>query len=147
VIFDLVVAFQSWPVHRKASCCCVQTNGQIKLFGLAFVGRLSGLDFGKILGVDDRFVTLQTQGDRLAIRRRFGDGTVPRGDCVKRLAQLPSSRWKTRSINRWQHRLKREHPTCTERKNAHTRVRMEGWRQWRLGGKKPCPMKKTTEPT
>jgi len=23
--------------------------------------------------------------------------------------------WKTRSSNRWQHRLKREHPTCTER--------------------------------
>src|SRR5271170_4365092 len=36
--------------------------------------------------------------------------------------------------NRWQHRLKREHPTCTERANAHTRVRMEGWRQKRQLG-------------
>jgi hypothetical protein len=27
-----------------------------------------------------------------------------------------SSEWKERSLNRWQHRLKREHPTCTERK-------------------------------
>ena len=42
-----------------------------------------------------------------------------------------------RSTNRWQHRLKREHPTGTERtKIAHQRVRMEGWRQWQLGGRK-----------
>src|SRR5450755_53050 len=34
-----------------------------------------------------------------------------------------------RSTNRWQHRLKREHPTCTERSNRSRRVRMEGWRQ------------------
>jgi hypothetical protein len=34
-----------------------------------------------------------------------------------------------RSTNRWQHRLKREHPTCTERVNRSLRVRMEGWRQ------------------
>src|SRR6266404_2779987 len=39
-------------------------------------------------------------------------------------------RWrrKERSTNRWQHRLKREHPTCTERSNRSQRVRMEGWR-------------------
>lgn len=35
--------------------------------------------------------------------------------------------------NRWQHRLNREHPTCTERLNVHLRVRMEGWRQKQLG--------------
>jgi hypothetical protein len=35
-----------------------------------------------------------------------------------------------RSIIRWQHRLKRERPTCTERTKSLTRVRMEGWRQW-----------------
>lgn len=38
-----------------------------------------------------------------------------------------------RTIIRWQHLLNREHPTGTERKIAHTRVRMEGWRQRRLG--------------
>jgi hypothetical protein len=35
--------------------------------------------------------------------------------------------------NRWQPRLKREHPTCTGRHNRSSRVRMEGWRQWQLG--------------
>src|SRR5579864_1913993 len=39
------------------------------------------------------------------------------------------------SHGRWQHRLKRERPTCSER-TAHQRLRMEGWRQWRLGGEK-----------
>ena len=39
-----------------------------------------------------------------------------------------------RSTIRWQHRLKREHPTCTERnKNRSPRVRMEGRRQGWLG--------------
>ena len=38
--------------------------------------------------------------------------------------------------NRWQHRLNRERPTCTERANAHNRVRMEGWRQKRQLGVK-----------
>jgi hypothetical protein len=146
VIFDLVVAFQSCCASQSVLLLCLYKR-PIKLFGLAFVGRLSGLNFGKILGVDDRFVTLQTQGDRPAIRRGLATEPFLGGDCVKHfLAQLPSSRWKTRSINRWQHRLKREHPTCTERKNAHTRVRMEGWRQWRLGGKRPCPMKKRQNP-
>src|ERR1700731_1460109 len=35
-----------------------------------------------------------------------------------------------RSIIRWQHRLKRERATCTERTKSLTRVRMEGWRRW-----------------
>src|SRR5579864_659666 len=39
------------------------------------------------------------------------------------------------SHGRWQHRLKRERPICSER-TAHQRLRMEGWRQWRLGGEK-----------
>jgi hypothetical protein len=34
------------------------------------------------------------------------------------LAQLPFSGWKQRSTNRWQHRLKREHPTGTERRQS-----------------------------
>ena len=34
-----------------------------------------------------------------------------------------------RSKIRWQHRLKRGHPTGTERRIAQQRVRMEGWRQ------------------
>jgi len=33
-------------------------------------------------------------------------------------------RWIERSTIRWQHRLKREHPTCTERTIAHQRERM-----------------------
>jgi hypothetical protein len=39
-----------------------------------------------------------------------------------------------RSIIRWQHRLNRERPTCTERMNRSSRVRMEAWRQRPLGG-------------
>ena len=38
------------------------------------------------------------------------------GNGVNRLAQLPSREMKPRSIIRWQHRLKREHPTGTGRK-------------------------------
>src|ERR1700731_2315334 len=52
-----------------------------------------------------------------------------------------------RSIIRWQHRLKRERPTCTERTKSLTRVRMEGWRQWLTRPeKKPCPTKKQQNP-
>src|SRR5205807_9785074 len=55
---------------------------------------------------------------------------------------------KDRSTIRWQHRLKRERPTCTERTEDRShRVRMEGWRQWRLGRReKPCPSKKQKNP-
>ena len=42
---------------------------------------------------------------------------------------------KRRSKIRWQHRLKRERPTCTERTDRSSRVRMEAWRQ-RPAGKK-----------
>ena len=51
---------------------------------------------------------------------------------VTALIAWPTSvmRWKRGRQIRWQHRLKREHPTCTERNQiAHRRVRMEGWRQ------------------
>src|SRR5437868_6038144 len=52
-----------------------------------------------------------------------------------------------RSIIRWQHRLKRERPTCTERTKSLTRVRMEGWRQWLTRPeKKTCPTKKQQNP-
>jgi hypothetical protein len=37
------------------------------------------------------------------------------GDCVHRQAQLSEFHRKRRSIIRWQHRLNRERPTCTER--------------------------------
>jgi hypothetical protein len=46
-----------------------------------------------------------------------------------------------RSIIRWQHRLNREHPTGTERKSL-IEVRMEGWRQWRLGTEKNLVQRK-----
>jgi hypothetical protein len=39
------------------------------------------------------------------------------GDCVNRLGQLLGVE-KNRSTNRWQHRLKRERPTCTERNES-----------------------------
>jgi hypothetical protein len=47
-----------------------------------------------------------------------------------------------RSILRLQHLLKRERPTGTERKIAQQRVRMEGWRQRRLGSEPKNPLKK-----
>src|SRR5206468_1051170 len=47
------------------------------------------------------------------------------GDCVNRLAQLPSAGWNGRSLIRWQHRLKREHPTGTGRPIAHKEC---GWK-------------------
>src|SRR6266498_1524502 len=52
--------------------------------------------------------------------------------------------WKSRSTNRWQHRLQREHPTCTERtknrssKSADGRVATVATR----AGEKPCLTKK-----
>jgi hypothetical protein len=63
------------------------------------------------------------------------NAAIPSGkrDWVKRGVAGVSSREKRRTIIRWQHLLNREHPTGTERKIAHTRVRMEGWRQRRLG--------------
>ena len=67
------------------------------------------------------------------ISKKGAGGTKPTapssGDCVYRLTQLQSWRWNVRSIIRWQRRLKREHPTCTEPRNGSHRVRMEGWRQ------------------
>src|ERR1700732_4384066 len=41
----------------------------------------------------------------------------------------PSARSSEGRNNRWQHRLNREHPTCTERWNAHNRVRIQT--RWR----------------
>src|ERR1043166_6900384 len=38
-------------------------------------------------------------------------------------------------------------PNLHRAKNRSLRVRMEGWRQWRLGrGEKPCPTKKQKNP-
>ncbi len=56
-------------------------------------------------------------------------------------------RWKGRSIIRWQHRLKRERPTCTERtksliESADGRVATVATRR----EKKPCPTKKQKNP-
>ena len=64
------------------------------------------------------------------------------GDCVIALAQRPLRDRGEGRTNRWQHRLNREHPTCTERRNAHTRVRMEGWRHKQLGIPKSCSHRK-----
>ena len=36
------------------------------------------------------------------------------GDCVIGLARIPSADRMRGRTNRWQHRLNREHPTCTE---------------------------------
>jgi hypothetical protein len=38
-------------------------------------------------------------------------------------------------------------PNLHRAKIAHQRVRMEGWRQWRLGGRKTLSNEKTKEPT
>ena len=58
------------------------------------------------------------------------------GDCVNRLAQLSSWRW-----NEVDNQMAAPAETRTPNlhranQSAHRRVRMEGWRQWRLGGKK-----------
>ena len=54
-----------------------------------------------------------------------------------------SQEWDRRSTNRWQHRLKREHPTCTER--IKSLIEECGWKGGDSGGdsveKKPCPTK------
>jgi hypothetical protein len=54
-----------------------------------------------------------------------------------------SQEWDRRSTNRWQHRLKREHPTCTERITS--LLEECGWKGGDSGGdsaeKKPCPTK------
>ncbi len=55
------------------------------------------------------------------------------GDCGQVLAQLRTKRPEPRSILRCQHLLKRKRPTGTERTLAHNKVRMEGWRQGRIG--------------
>src|SRR5262249_35055970 len=65
------------------------------------------------------------------------------GDCVNRLAQVPFFESNHRAPIRWQHRLKRERPMCTERINRSSRVRMEAWRQWLLGGGKNLVQRKT----
>jgi hypothetical protein len=38
-------------------------------------------------------------------------------------------------------------PNLHRARIAHRRVRMEGWRQWRLGGERILPNQKTKEPT
>ena len=62
-------------------------------------------------------------------------------DCAELLAQLPSTRQEARSIIRSQHRLNWVRQPCSERKIAHNRLRMEGWRQRRLGSKAKTPQK------
>ncbi len=63
-------------------------------------------------------------GDRDAFA--VGEPVVERVGARSNRGACPQ-RWKQRSKIRWQHRLKREHPTCTERKqNRSPRVRMEG---------------------
>src|SRR5579862_5746185 len=70
------------------------------------------------------------------------------GDCVNRLAQGSLFKQQNhRAPIRWQHRLNRERPTCTERINRSSRVRMEAWRQWLLGKRKPMSPKSKTEST
>jgi transposase len=48
------------------------------------------------------------------------------GDCALGLALAPSNDGTKGRPNRWQRRLYREHPMCTERVNRSQRVRMEG---------------------
>jgi len=55
------------------------------------------------------------------------------GDCALGLAPAPPKDGTRGRPNRWQRRLYREHPMCTERMSRSPRVRMEGWRQLKLG--------------
>jgi hypothetical protein len=52
--------------------------------------------------------------------------TPSSGDCALGLAPGSITRWNERASNRWQRRLYREHPMCTERISRSPRVRMEG---------------------
>src|ERR1700686_2608856 len=52
-----------------------------------------------------------------------------------------------RSKIRWQHRLKREHPTCTERtKSLNEECGWKGGDSGDSAGEKPCPMKQQKNP-
>jgi hypothetical protein len=64
------------------------------------------------------------------------------GDCVNRLAQLSSEKMEARSIIRWQHRLKREHPTGTERESLIEECGWKGGDSGRLGGEKKLVQRK-----
>ena len=73
--------------------------------------------------------------------------TPSSGDCVESLAQLSFPGMEERSTNRWQHRLQRERPTCTQRKRSLTksadgRMASAATRQ----RKKPCPTKNQKNP-
>jgi hypothetical protein len=64
------------------------------------------------------------------------------GDCVNRLAQPSSLGMEARSTIRWQHRLKREHPTCTERtKSLNKECGWKGGDSGDSAGEKPCSTK------
>src|SRR6202049_3130957 len=66
------------------------------------------------------------------------------GDCVNGLAQLLSTKMEERSTNRWQHRLKREHPTCTERESLNEECGWKGGDGGDSGGEKTWPTKNQT---
>jgi hypothetical protein len=60
---------------------------------------------------------------------------------------FPSTKMEQRSTNRWQHRLKREHPTCTERNKIAQRE--YGWKGGDSGdsaGEKTLSNEKTKKP-
>jgi len=71
----------------------------------------------------------------------------------RRVPVTASNAWPTsifvteeRSIIRWQHRVQRERPTCTERKHRSPEC---GWKDGVSGdsaGEKPCPTKNKTNP-
>jgi hypothetical protein len=52
-----------------------------------------------------------------------------------------------RSIIRWQHRLKREHPTCAERKSLAEECGWKGGDSGDSAGEKTLSNEKTKEPT
>jgi Transposase IS116/IS110/IS902 family len=79
--------------------------------------------------------------------RRTKAQTSSSGDCVNRLAQLPFSGWNWRSIIRWQHRLNREHPPCTERTKAHQECGWKGGEGGNSAGEKTLSNEQTTKPT
>src|SRR5689334_18339787 len=111
--------------------------------GVVFVRTMEGVVVAII-------VSLVTLADQVAnppvyvLRRKPGTNAVAKGslkdsgrrtdEAQSRVLVTASITWprllsvtgKSRPINRWQHRLKRERLTYSERKNAHERVWMEG---------------------
>src|SRR5262249_52906830 len=61
---------------------------------------------------------LKTTSQNRSRKRKRQKPKPSSGDCVNRQAHVSALQRNDRSLIRWQHRLKRERPTCTERNDS-----------------------------